>query len=321
MHESNVRLPVSLTFPACSSSFSFFLLSSATSWSNFTFHARKFSIVTTVPWNATWWKQTTAVIFYNCVQNNRTLMTGHTIKHKHKAVWAQSRWTTHSLASFSFLPSLLPPLRHLFVVFPLRICFLLNPQFRPVFPERLWRGWKSWPCPGSLQPAGWQANAKYTWQYWLASAAFKLYFCLQDKFLKVLALTEYFTRLIDRSRQESVRQTCCCSSDRMASTSLSSRFSWEWSSHSGGSSGYFSTYVNFNVASTAKSKKKERISVAGMIINIFIIVNNTIHYIKFSLRQASVYEHHFYRQRSKIQIKKKKLTTLDCIHTIHITQL
>lgn len=50
-------LPVSLFFPACSSSFSLFLLSSATSWSNVTFQARKFSMVTTVPWNATWWEQ------------------------------------------------------------------------------------------------------------------------------------------------------------------------------------------------------------------------------------------------------------------------
>lgn len=47
-------LPVSLGFPACSSSFSFFLLSSAISSSNLAFHARKFSIVTTVPWNATY---------------------------------------------------------------------------------------------------------------------------------------------------------------------------------------------------------------------------------------------------------------------------
>lgn len=51
-------------------------------------------------------------------------------------------------------------------------------------------------------------------------------------------------------------QTCCCSKVRTSSTSLSSRFSWEWISHSGGSSGYFSTYVNFNVASEAARKRQ-----------------------------------------------------------------
>lgn len=51
-------------------------------------------------------------------------------------------------------------------------------------------------------------------------------------------------------------QTCCCSKVRISSTSPSSRFSWEWISHSGHSSGYFSTYVNFSVASTASRRNQ-----------------------------------------------------------------
>ena len=59
-----------------------------------------------------------------------------------------------------------------------------------------------------------------------------------------------------KSRRSWSVQTCCCSRVRMSSTSLSSRFSWELISHRGGSSGYFSTYVNLNVASTAARRKQ-----------------------------------------------------------------
>lgn len=52
-------------------------------------------------------------------------------------------------------------------------------------------------------------------------------------------------------------QTCCFKSVRMPSASESSRFSCEKISQRGGSSGYFSKYVNFRVASTAETDKNQ----------------------------------------------------------------
>lgn len=65
-----------------------------------------------------------------------------------------------------------------------------------------------------------------------------------------------------RDQVSSGGQTCCCSKVRIPSTSPSSRFSWEWISHSGGSSGYCSTYVNFSVASTASRKNNRQFSLS-----------------------------------------------------------
>lgn len=62
-------------------------------------------------------------------------------------------------------------------------------------------------------------------------------------------------RFIKKQKLWPCGPTCCCSKVRMSSASLSSRFSWEWISHRGGSSGYFSTYVNFIVASTAVGRR------------------------------------------------------------------
>lgn len=136
-------LPVSLALLPCSSSFCFFFLSSFISRSNAAFHARKFSMVTTVPWNAT-------------CRNQR----------RYTSVLSPLLWTTTGIlgvitmvnirrCTVSFcLPSLLPLLLFLSVVSLLLSCFSSHQQFHSAFPGQLSPRWKSSPFPGFLLPAG-----------------------------------------------------------------------------------------------------------------------------------------------------------------------
>lgn len=120
---------MSLDLLPSSSSFCFLLLSSVISRSNVAFQARKFSMVTTVPWNAT------------CTEHSCCVA-----------------WSDLTLWCIFYPPSLLPLLLFLSVVSLPLSCFSSYRQFHWAFPEQPSPRWKSSPFQGFLLPAGVRPN-------------------------------------------------------------------------------------------------------------------------------------------------------------------